>query len=179
MLLPLLCRWLLSSQTEERHSSISFWRLLESHTFWPLSAWCRLWAEQMLRNLLATRSRRHSDIHPGFHRLCPELWMETVESKYTFTVEPVTLKRLTSDPWAYTTAGKQWAHSGNVFAVKKDSDRMSHLTYSLVWYWRFVLRSPCTCTDSKFKMRKEPSPPSLPDITKNICSKLFDVHFVK
>lgn len=173
MLFPLLCRRRWSSQTEERHPSISFWRLLEGHAVWPSSAWCRLWAEQTLRNLLATRSRRHS----GFHRLCPELWMETAESKYTFTVEPVTLKRLTSDPWAYTTAGKQWAHSGNVFAVKKDSDRMSHLTYSLVWYWRFVLRSPCT--ESKFKMRKEPSPPSLPDITNTICSKLFDVHFVK
>lgn len=60
---------------------------------------------------------------------------------------------------------------------KKNSDRMNHLSYSLVWYWRFVLRSPWTCTESKFKMGKELAPPLLPDITKTICSKLFDVQF--
>lgn len=67
----------------------------------------------------ATRSRRRSDIHYGFHLLCPELWMETVESKYMFTVKAVALKNLDLWPVSLFHRGKKWAHSGNVFAVKK------------------------------------------------------------
>lgn len=48
-----------------------------------------------------------------------ELWMETVETKYTFTVKAVALKNLDLWPVSLFHRGKKWAHSGNVFAVKK------------------------------------------------------------
>lgn len=181
---PLLCRqWLHMmhpQQPNRRAPSISFWRLIRRATLFDLHR-----CDAGFRR--SKRSEICSQQHPGV----------------TLTFTPLISSSL---PWPLNgNSGKQvyvycqgcnpeipdlWPvslfHRGNNELIqemcllsKKNSDRMNHLSYSLVWYWRFVLRSPWTCTEPKFKMGKELAPPLLPDITKTICSKLFDVHFVK